>query len=210
MPEENYWRKPGPTQGCRAIEEEEGSCIFDVKDAPRTGRPVAENVDKITEIIQVDRHISCRSIAQELKIDHKTVLNHLHKAAQTVAKPGLTVRKVLLCIWWDWKGLIYYELLLYGQTLNSDVYCQRLDRLKLAIDQKRPELANRRGVVFHQDNARPHTSVVTPQKLWELGWEVLMHPPHSPNLAPSDYHLFLALHNFLSDKKLGPREDCEN
>ncbi|GFW87565.1 histone-lysine N-methyltransferase SETMAR [Trichonephila clavipes] len=27
------------------------SGIFDVKDAPRTGRPVVENVDKISEII---------------------------------------------------------------------------------------------------------------------------------------------------------------
>ena len=27
------------------------------------------------------------------------------------AKPGLTVRKVLLCVWWDWQGIIYYELL---------------------------------------------------------------------------------------------------
>ncbi|GFW88940.1 histone-lysine N-methyltransferase SETMAR [Trichonephila clavipes] len=91
----------------------------------------------------------------------------------------------------------------YGQTLNSDLYCQQLDRLKLAIDQKRSELANRRSVVLHQTNARPHTSVVTRQKLWELGWEVLMHPPYSPNLAPSDYHLFLTLQNFLSDKELG-------
>ncbi|GFW93966.1 histone-lysine N-methyltransferase SETMAR [Trichonephila clavipes] len=55
------------------------SGIFDAKDAPHTGRPIIENVDKITEIIQVDRHVSSRSIAQELKIDHKTVLNHLRK-----------------------------------------------------------------------------------------------------------------------------------
>ncbi|GFU00805.1 histone-lysine N-methyltransferase SETMAR [Trichonephila clavipes] len=80
----------------------------------------------------------------------------------------------------------------------------------LAIDQKWPELVKRRGVAFHQDNARPHTFVVTRQKLWKLGWEVLMHPPYSPDLAPSDYHLFLALQNLLSDKKLGSREDCEN
>ncbi|GFX62600.1 histone-lysine N-methyltransferase SETMAR [Trichonephila clavipes] len=102
------------------------------------------------------------------------------EAAQTGTKPGLTARK------------------------------QQLDRLKLAIDQKRSELANRRGAEFHQDNARPHTSVVTHQKLWKLSWEVLMHPPYSPDLAPSDYHLFPALQNFLSDKKLGSREDCEN
>ncbi|GFX69995.1 histone-lysine N-methyltransferase SETMAR, partial [Trichonephila clavipes] len=55
------------------------SCISDVKNAPRKGRPIVENVDKITEIIEVDRHVSSRSIVQELKIDHKTVLSHLRK-----------------------------------------------------------------------------------------------------------------------------------
>ncbi|GFW26457.1 retrovirus-related Pol polyprotein from transposon TNT 1-94 [Trichonephila clavipes] len=55
------------------------SGIFDVKDAPCTGRPVVENVDKISEIIEVDRHVSSCSIVQELKIDHKIVLNHLRK-----------------------------------------------------------------------------------------------------------------------------------
>ncbi|GFW60934.1 histone-lysine N-methyltransferase SETMAR [Trichonephila clavipes] len=33
------------------------SGIFDFKDAPHTGRPVLENVDKITEIIEVDQHV---------------------------------------------------------------------------------------------------------------------------------------------------------
>ena len=127
-----------------------------------------------------------------------------------MAKLGLTARKVLLCIFWDWKGIIYHESFPFGKTLNSDLFCQQLDRLKLAIDQKRPELANRRGVVFHQDNARSHTSVATRQKLRELGWEVLMHPPYSPDLAPSDYHLFHELQNFLSDKNLALRDDREN
>ncbi|GFX23868.1 mariner Mos1 transposase [Trichonephila clavipes] len=101
---------------------------------------------------------------------------------------------------WDWKGIIYYELLPYDQTLNLDIYCQQLDRLKLVTDQKRPDSANRRGVVFHQDNARPYTSVATRQKLWELDWKVLMNTPYSPELTPNDYLLFLVLKNFLSDK----------
>ncbi|GFU22260.1 hypothetical protein TNCV_4856061 [Trichonephila clavipes] len=54
-----------------------GSGIFDVKGAPRTGKPVTENVEKITGIIDVDRQISSRNISQELKIDHKTVLDYL-------------------------------------------------------------------------------------------------------------------------------------
>ncbi|KAG5311526.1 SETMR methyltransferase, partial [Acromyrmex insinuator] len=62
--------------------------------------------------------------------------------------------------------------------------------LQETIKQKRPELINRKGVVFHHDNARPHTSLMTRQKLRELSWEVLMHPPYSPDLALSDYHLF--------------------
>ncbi|GFW04675.1 histone-lysine N-methyltransferase SETMAR [Trichonephila clavipes] len=61
-----------------------------------------------------------------------------------------------------------------------------------------------------KDNARPHTSVVTRQNIWDLGWKVLMHPPYSPDLAPSDYHLFLVFQIFLSDKKLVSRQDCEN
>ncbi|GFV59896.1 transposase [Trichonephila clavipes] len=71
-------------------------------------------------------------------------------------------------------------------------------------------MTNRRCFAFHQDKARTHTSVGTPQNLWKLGWETLMHQPYSPILAPNEYHFFLVLQNFLSDKKLGSREDCEN
>ncbi|GFX22364.1 histone-lysine N-methyltransferase SETMAR [Trichonephila clavipes] len=52
---------------------------FDFKGEPRTGKPVVDNVYKITEIINVYLHVSSRSIAQELKIDHKTVVSHLSK-----------------------------------------------------------------------------------------------------------------------------------
>ena len=52
---------------------------FEVKDEPRPDRPIVEKVDEILEKIEVDRHISSRDIATELNIDHKSVLNHLHK-----------------------------------------------------------------------------------------------------------------------------------
>ncbi|GFX13237.1 histone-lysine N-methyltransferase SETMAR [Trichonephila clavipes] len=55
------------------------SDIFYVKDAPRTGRTTVDNVDKFTEIIKIERHVSSCSIAQELNIDHKIVLRHLRK-----------------------------------------------------------------------------------------------------------------------------------
>ena len=68
----------------------------------------------------------------------------------------------------------------------------------MEIKEKRPELTTRKGVIFHQDNARPLTSLVTSKKLLDLGWEVMLHPPYSPDLAPSDYHLFCLLQNYLN------------
>jgi len=40
-----------------------------------------------------------------------------------------------------------------NQTINSELYCEQLQRLQQAIERKRPELINRRGVVFYHDNA---------------------------------------------------------
>ena len=44
--------------------------------------------------------------------------------------------------------------------------------------------------IFFQDNARPHTAARTLAKIEDLGWKLLTHPPYSPDLAPSDFHLF--------------------
>ena len=71
----------------------------------------------------------------------------------------------MLCTWWDWKGVLYYELLLENQTINSNKYCSQLDQLKAALVEKRPELVNRKHIIFHQDNARLHVSLMTRQKL---------------------------------------------
>ena len=93
--------------------------------------------------------------------------------------------------------MVFFELLSRNRTINSDVYCRQLDSLNESVIQKRPELVNRKGVVFYHDNARPHTSLTTRQKLLELGWDVLPHPAYSPDLAPSDFHLFRSLQNSL-------------
>jgi hypothetical protein len=38
--------------------------------------------------------------------------------------------------------------------------------------------------------------------LEKFGWEVFDHPPYSPDLAPSDYHLFPKLKEFLGGKRM--------
>jgi transposase len=50
-----------------------------------------------------------------------------------------------------------------------------------------------KGVLFLHDKAPAHRALATQKKLAYLGFHCLDHPPYSPDLAPSDYHLFLGL-----------------
>ena len=117
--------------------------------------------------------------------------------------------KVMLCIWWDWKGVLYYELLLEKQTINSNKYSSQLDLLKIALNEKHLELVNRKCIIFHQDDARLHVSLMTRQNLIQLGWEVLIYLPYSPHIAPSDLHLLWSLQNSLNGKNVNSLEDCK-
>lgn len=124
--------------------------------------------------------------------------------ATPTAKPGLHPKKVLFCLWWDTEGPVHWELLPQGQTITAEVYCEQLDRVADALAEKRP---HRHHQIYLHDNARPHTAQLTQQKLEELGWEVLPHPPYSPDLAPSDYKAFRSLQNWLHGKEFATEDE---
>ena len=50
-----------------------------------------------------------------------------------------------------------------------------------------------KGVLFLHDNVPAHRALATQKKLTYLGFQCLDHPPYSPDLTPSDYHLFPGL-----------------
>ena len=54
----------------------------------------------------------------------------------------------MLSVWWDFNGIVYFEILPDNTTINSDVYCNQLDKLSDVLKEKRPKLVNRKGVVF--------------------------------------------------------------
>jgi len=47
-----------------------------------------------------------------------------------------------------------------------------------------------KGVSFLNDNAPAHRALATQKKLAYMSFQCLDHPPYSPGLALSDYHLF--------------------
>jgi transposase len=65
------------------------------------------------------------------------------------------------------------------------------------------------GVVFLHDNARSHGVARTRTLLDHFNWELFDHPPYSPDLAPSDYHLFTYLEKWLRSQR-GVDGRCQN
>ena len=82
-------------------------------------------------------------------------------------------KKVMLCVWWDMKGVVYHEVLNQNETVNAEKYCRKLEALHKHLQKKRPSLVNRRVVLLLRDNARPRIARVTQEKIMALNMEVL-------------------------------------
>ena len=128
-------------------------------------------------------------------------------ASTSTAKQNIHGKKIMLCIWWDQVGVVYFELLQPGETITGDRYRLQLMRLSRALKEKRPETVKRHDkVILQHDNARPHVAQPVKKYLGTLGWEVLPHPPYSPDIAPSDYHLFRHMSLDLADQRFSSYE----
>ena len=104
---------------------------------------------------------------------------------------------------------ILEDFLEKGSTINSASYCDLLaNRLKPAIRTKRRGLLSKKVLLQH-DNARPHVAKATIETINKLGFEVLEHPAYSPDLAPSDYHLFAPLKDALRGRKFSSDESVQ-
>lgn len=121
-------------------------------------------------------------------------------------KTQTSAGKVMASVFWDTHGILFIDYLEKGKTINSEYYMALLDRLSEEIKKKRPQ-TQKKKVLFHQDNAPCHKSAKTVVKLNELRFELLPHPPYSPDLAPSDYWLFADFKRMLQGKRFGSNEE---
>ena len=131
------------------------------------------------------------------------------EAPQHFSKPELYQKKVMLTVWWPATSLIHYSFLNAGKTITAEKYCQQMDEMHQKLRQH-PALVNRKGPILLHDNARLHVAKPTLQKLNELGYETLPHPPYSPDLSPTNYHFFKHLDNFLREKCFKNLSDIKN
>ncbi|KAG5314913.1 MOS1T transposase, partial [Pseudoatta argentina] len=99
---------------------------------------------------------------------------------------------------------------LFLSTITGDRYRLQLMRLSRALKEKRPLYAQRHDkVILLHDNARPHVAKPVKTYLETLKWEVLPHPPYSPDIAPSDFHLFRSMAHGLADRRFHSYEEAQ-
>ena len=156
------------------------------------------------------RHIERRFFTCELLLQRQKRKGFLHRIVTGDGKPNIHGSKLQLCIWWDQRRIIYYELLKPHETVTGDLYRLQLMCLSHALNEKRLEYSERHEkVILLHDNTRPHVAKSVKTYLETLKREVLPHPPYSPDIAPSEYHLFRSMADSVCEQKFTSYEDCK-
>jgi len=109
-------------------------------------------------------------------------------------------------VFWDAEGILFIGDFEKGKTITGEYYLSLLTRLDEKICEKSPGLQKKK-IIFHQDNARTHKSVLAMVKLRDLHYELLEHPPYFPDLAPSDFSLFPKLKPFFAGQRFSSNQE---
>lgn len=165
-----------------------------------------EGDDMLSQIVTGDEtwvsHITPESKQQSME------WRHTFSPVKVKAKQTLSQRKIMASVFWDRHGVLLVDFVERGTTINAEAYCSTLTKLRRAIQNKRRGMLTK-GILLLHDNARPHTAVRTQELISSFGWNVLDHPPYSPDLAPSDFHLFRHLKEHLGGKRFGSDEEVK-
>jgi len=95
----------------------------------------------------------------------------------------------MLTVFFD-RGVVHYEFLAPGQTVNKEYYLNVVQRLRETIRKKRPELWADNSWFLHHDNAPSHTALILRDHFVKNSTRIVPQPPYSPDLAPCDFWLF--------------------
>ena len=139
-------------------------------------------------------HFEPETKRQSMQWKHST--SPAPKKAKVVSSAG----KVMAFVFWDAKGIVLIDYLQKGKTINGEYYAKLLRELRQAIKSKRSGKLTK-GVLLHQDNAPALKSLVAMSAVHDCGFELIDHPPYSPDLATSGYFLLPNLKKHFAGKR---------
>jgi len=92
--------------------------------------------------------------------------------------------KTMLVCFFDYKGIVHYEIIAQGQMVNQQCYLEVLTRLRESVRRKRPRLWPGKWILHH-DSAPAHDVLRVHEFLAKNSITKMDHPPYSPDLAPA-------------------------
>ncbi|KAG5325204.1 MOS1T transposase, partial [Pseudoatta argentina] len=169
---------------------------FELEDKERSGAPKKFQDKELEQLLDEDPSQTLSELGKILQVDESTVSKRL-KGLGMIQKQGHWVPYVLKPRDVE-RRFGTCELLLQRQKrkdflqISMPLYAQRHDK-----------------VILLHDNARPHVAKPVKTYLETLKWEVLPHPLYSPDIAPSDFHLFRSMEHGLADRRFHSYEEAQ-
>ena len=129
------------------------------------------------------------------------------RSSKALPKAKLATKKVT--VWWSAASLIHYSFLNPSEIITSEKYAQQINEMHRKLQCLQLALVNRKDPIPHtvQDHTS-HNKLL--QKLNELSFEVLFHPPYSSDLSPTDFRFFKHLNNIFQGKCFHNQQEAEN
>ncbi|KAG5308596.1 MOS1T transposase, partial [Pseudoatta argentina] len=154
---------------------------YELEDKERSGAPKKFQDKELEQLLDEDPSQTLSELGEILQVDESTVSKRL-KGLGMIQKQG------------HW---VPYEL---------------KPRTTASTAEKKRFFASHRIVTgdekwIHYDNPKRRKSWGKPGR--ELKWEALPHPPYSPDIAPSDFHLFRSMAHGLADRRFHSYEEAQ-
>ena len=139
--------------------------------------------------------VRCRNEIPIITVGVKNVTATKKKARQVRSHV-----KVMLTVFFDSEGVVHYEFLTQGRTVNKEYYLEVMQSLREAVRRKRPDAWQENRWMLQHDNEPSHSSFIV-RDLAKHAMTVLPQPPYSPDLAPADFFLFTKLKSTLKGRR---------
>jgi len=98
--------------------------------------------------------------------------------------------KVMLAVFFAWKGIVYHEFISRGEIIHRFHYLETLRHLRQAVRKKRPEMWSSGEWLLHHDNSPVHSLLFIRDFCTKNAMTDVPQPSYSPNLVPADFFLF--------------------
>ena len=115
--------------------------------------------------------------------------------------------KIMTIIFWDKDGVLLTEYLPRRTTINGPYYASIIERLHSVIVEKGRGIVSH-GVLLLHDKTPIYKWNIVQAAIRQAGFIELNHPAYSPDIAPSDYHLFSNLKKFLRGKNFSSDDEA--